>query len=706
MKKSHAGAQRPFMAAAPIEVIDLIESDEDEREIIEIFDEPSGTEAPETKSDLVFVKSQGFKDKNYPSYYQRAFISILSSVIEVYHRILNQDELDILKRLTEDLSVSAQRLFIRLFLRKAGWQRVNKLIYEDIPSVKEAADELTLKYLCVIESEDLCDYLELMTLMELKSFASSKLFLKVSNSSLQRDELIRTILNSKTSGQQRLFLASTLKSTANTSSKLDIIKQSTGPIIKINDQVRLLIDTVISLYFLVSSNNQESNLSTAILVEINRRSYPKYKIIRTLPIFKSRQEYLEYQKALEMEILLKECVEEGKTIYEYFDDCKRNLMDCLQTCDLERSYFLRRFTAGWVYCRILSYLASNLESIKRYSQAVEIYQILLNQDLFCLGHRGKWWERLILDTSKHLKDREKALELCETALNDPWVRTSALTSIRRRSKRLKKSSDASVEDENEFEDEPEIVTLKGKIQEGNVTGKKVKLHLDGDELSLGTVEQFVLNEFSLDGWEGIHSESSYFTTIFALMLWDLLFDIEIPDVFQTAYQIAPLDLTTDAFYPFRRRVLEERLSLIEEDFEAAIKLLRKHHVSYHQVSCVGVNWTDYAGEEGIELLVKVARGIGGMALSLILRQFCEDYRHNRSGMPDLILWRVKDDRSELIDHANGVILAEVKSPRDRLSDAQRHWFSVLKNGGLRVVLVRVLEDEPGGKPKKVKRDNM
>ena len=95
-----------------------------------------------------------------------------------------------------------------------------------------------------------------------------------------------------------------------------------------------------------------------------------------------------------------------------------------------------------------------------------------------------------------------------------------------------------------------------------------------------------------------------------------------------------------------------------------------------------------------------------MALSLILRQFCEDYRHNRSGMPDLILWRVKDDRSELIDHANGVILAEVKSPRDRLSDAQRHWFSVLKNGGLRVILVRVLEDEPGGKPNKVKRDNM
>lgn len=692
--------------AAEIEVIDLIGSDQDHhKEIIEIIDvdeEPEITEEIKAKA----KSSRDFSNNN-PSYYQRAFISIVSSVIEVYHEILNQDELEILKKLVNDLTVAGQRLFIRLFLRKVGWQRLGKLVYEDIASVKEASDELSSKQLCVLESDDLCDYLEMLTMPELRSVASSKLFLKISNCSAQRDELIRIILESKSSGQQRLFFSSTLKTTANPNSKLDTIKASTGSIIKIKDHVRLLLETVVSLYFLVSSNSQEGNLSTAILVEINRRSYPKYKIIRAAPIFKSRQEYLEYQRALELEILLKECVEEGKSIYEYIEDGKGNMMNCLQTCDLQRSYFLRRFTAGWVYCRILFYLASNLESVKRYNQAAEIYQMLLNQNLFCLGHRGKWWERLVLDTSKHLKDHPKALELCETALCDPWLRTSALTSIKRRLRRLKKSSpDENIDDENDLEDAPEILTLKGKIQGGNVTGKKLKLHMDGDDLSLGTVEEFVLNEFLLDGWAGIHSESSYFTTIFALIFWDLLFEIEVADVFQTAYQTAPLDLTTDAFYPFRRQALEDRLQLIEEDFEVAMKLLRRHHVAYHQVSCVGVNWSDYAGEDGIELLVKVARGIGGLALALILRQFCEDYRHNRSGMPDLILWRAREGRSQLIEHANDLILAEVKSPRDRLSDAQRHWISVLKSGGLRVILVRVLEEEPpglgGGKAKRVK----
>ena len=53
---------------------------------------------------------------------------------------------------------------------------------------------------------------------------------------------------------------------------------------------------------------------------------------------------------------------------------------------------------------------------------------------------------------------------------------------------------------------------------------------------------------------------------FRFNFWDLLFELEVADVFQTAYQTALLDLTTDAFYPFRKEALEERLKMIEEDF--------------------------------------------------------------------------------------------------------------------------------------------
>lgn len=673
------------------EIIDLDEF-EDSPDIIEISDTETTNITSITDETTTSSSITATSDSPSPSYYQRAFISILSSVIEVYSIILSEAELEILNLIIKNLSTPSQRLFFRLILRKVGWFRCKKLIYDDIQNVNEAIEELSLKGLCKVDSEDIMDYLNILTVQELKIIVTKKLFLKILTGANQREELIRLILEAKSSGQQRISFSkekeklTIISSYKSGSGKLKIIRETTGKIIKISEHIRQLFETSISLYFLVSQNSQES-LSTAILVEINRRSYPKYKIIRNFPIFKSRENFLEYQRALELEILLKDSEDEEKQV-ESLDDIKRNFESSLQSCDMERSYFLRRYTAGWVYCRILSHLASVFETLKKYSEAVEIYKILLDQQIYCCGNRGKWWERIVLDTSKHLKDSTGALELCESALKDPWLRTSALTSINRRQKKLKKS-----EELEGLEDEPEIITIKGRIQGGNVTGKKVKLHLDGDDLALGSVEEFVLNEFARDGWEGVHSESSCFTTLFSLLFWDLLFDIDVPDVFQTAYQTAPLDLTTDAFYPTRTAALEERLKLIEEDFEAAIKLLQKHHVTYHLVSCIGVNWTDYSGEEGIALLVKVAHGIGGMALSLILRQFCEDYRHNRSGMPDLILWRRSGDSSgssELIDHANGLIFAEVKSPNDRLSDGQRHWFSVLRNGGLRVVVVRVL----------------
>lgn len=674
--------------AESVEVIEIVSSSEDAEtalfDVIEIEDH-SESEIETLKTSKENRSIEPVKE----SYYQRAFNTILSTVIEVYHQILSPDELKVLNLIndTDKLGTSAKKLFIRLILRRAAWHRVNKMVYEDIPDVLGAARELDARKLCTLDSDSSADYLELLTLPELKQLASSKLFIKMA--SLQpREEIIRSIMNSKSSGQQRISFSSTdgkLGTLKSNDSKAEIIRQFCGPIVKICDPVRQLVDTVVSLYFLVSENDTDS-LSTAILVEINRRAYPKYKIIRNDPIFKTRQDYLEYQRALELEISLKDQVVEDKSIFELV---KVNFLNCLHNCDVNRSYFLRRYTAGWVYCRILGQLAASLESLKRYNLAVEIYQFLLNQNLFCLGRRGKWWERSVLDTSRHLKDSQGAMELCEAALKDSHLRTSALTSIKRRLKKLNKGIS---ETEGE-EEEPEILTLHGRIQEGNVTGKRVKLHLDGDDLSLGTVEEFVLNEFSLDGWDGIHSESSYFTTIFALIFWDLLFDLAVPDVFQTAYQTAPLDLNTDAFYLQRAEAIELRLKLIEEEFEETVKLIKKHHVTYHKVTCVGVNWNDYAGEEGIEILIKIARGIGGPALSLILRQFCEDYRHNRSGMPDLILWRssnsISQESSKLIDQANGVIFAEVKSPNDRLSDAQRHWFSVLKSGGMRVILVRV-----------------
>jgi Fanconi-associated nuclease 1 len=55
------------------------------------------------------------------------------------------------------------------------------------------------------------------------------------------------------------------------------------------------------------------------------------------------------------------------------------------------------------------------------------------------------------------------------------------------------------------------------------------------------------------------------------------------------------------------------------------------------------------------------------------------------GMPDLLLWRNAPGAPP------AARLAEVKGPRDRLSDQQRAWIAALSRAGLEVEVLKVVE---------------
>ena len=73
----------------------------------------------------------------------------------------------------------------------------------------------------------------------------------------------------------------------------------------------------------------------------------------------------------------------------------------------ESQPFLRRFSAGWVYARMLSITVEYLEKQGRYKEANDLLQCLLSQELYCTSSRGRWWERMALNLDCHLKQKEK-----------------------------------------------------------------------------------------------------------------------------------------------------------------------------------------------------------------------------------------------------------------------------------------------------------
>ena len=128
-----------------------------------------------------------------------------------------------------------------------------------------------------------------------------------------------------------------------------------------------------------------------------------------------------------------------------------------------------------------------------------------------------------------------------------------------------------------------------------------------------------------------HSEGSILTTLFALLLWPILF-APLPGAFETAYQTAPLDLGEDTFAPARGAMLEARLAAMSRT-GTALEMLREADGRERQRGtwAVGVNW-----EFGKEELEEILECLGGRGVSGVCRMLGEEYRHRVSGVPDLV----------------------------------------------------------------------
>jgi len=193
-------------------------------------------------------------------------------------------------------------------------------------------------------------------------------------------------------------------------------------------------------------------------------------------------------------------------------------------------------------------------------------------------------------------------------------------------------------------DEDKDVVSRGGIQQ---VGKSVWVGREGEI----TVEGWVLEWWEKRGYKGLvepsksicnprakaddvgrfHSEGSIVTTLFALLMWPVLF-APLPGAFETPYQTAPLDLGEDTFAPTRREILEARLEAMSRT-SVALDMLREADEREREKGtwAVGVNW-----EYGRENLEEILRCLGGKAISGVCRMLGEEYRHRVSGVPDLM----------------------------------------------------------------------
>ncbi|XP_050946040.1 fanconi-associated nuclease 1 homolog isoform X4 [Cucumis melo] len=595
--------------------------------------------------------------------YQKNFSVLIQEVLQSYSHLLSGDEkhfLDVFSSLSDD----SQRLFIRLYLRKGPWFRMSCTSYKEVLDPKRAAEELSeAGYLCCFDTTeadntDMIQILNILTVSELREVM--RMLKKNCNSSMRKDDLVASLLSAYEDGSCPLLP--------------DLILGIAGICARISSKAELLIWRAERLFFL----NGEQDLSAFLLVDMGVVKYPTYSCIVSDQIFLDRNDLLAYEEAMEVAQLIDQALDEK-------DD--KMILRCVSVADShvqpnqcttsESVPFFSCFSASWIYSKVVSLGVSFLERenrakkervfLSRYNDAVLLLKRLLN----CYtrdGRRGYWTLRLSIDL-EHLGYPSESLLVAEHGLLDPWVRAGSRMGLQRRILRLGKPP-------RRWKIPSFAESINRKITEVRIQGRPLnretgmKSRFYGESGEQCSVEQLALEYYSGEGggWQGVHSESGIWLTIFGLLLWDVIFS-DVPNVFRTKFQTAPLDFGTDSFYILRQNSIESQLQKIQDGMGEEILITSWE--SHKGTSCNGVNWDRHSLAE----LRAAVTCIGGPCMASLCRHLAQDYRSWSSGMPDLLLWRFNSE------YSGEAKLVEVKGPKDRLSEQQRAWMLLLMDCG-------------------------
>ncbi|TVU12362.1 hypothetical protein EJB05_46003, partial [Eragrostis curvula] len=617
--------------------------------------------------------------------YQINFNVMLADVMANHGHVFSNEEKSFLGSF-KSLSNDGQRLFVRIYTRKGPWFRVSSISYSEISDLEYASMELKLAgYIDMFSCTDdplECDIneiLDVLSVPEMKEIL--KELPKDKTSYTRRHELLSTLLSLYHDGS--LFVTFLGIVASYDSSPLDsgmcsvalpkTVLKWTGACIRISKMADDLLWRVQRLFFL----NGDQDLSSFLLVEFGLVKFPDYTCSVSHRIFRKRSDLLEYEEAIRVAQVMDESLDDNNMdMVIRCIDLSENRLCTMTKQDIIASSkplpsFFSRFSASWVYSKILTLGVSVYERDRRYTDAIKILKILLST-VASDRRRGYWTLRLSVDL-EHMGRPNESLSIAEGGVIDPSVRAGSKFALQRRVLRLSKPP-------RRWKVPSYADSVKRNIKEVNIEGRPLNCETGAKNVFYGYdgelcgVEQLALQYYADEGggWQGTHSEGGIWMTIFGLLMWDVMFS-DMEDVFQSKFQTAPLDLETDDFYESRKGLVESQLKKIQDGMTE--EMLISSWELHQGTSCRGVNWNRHSLMD----LRAIVACIGGHRLASLLRHLAVDYRSWSSGMPDLLLWRFLDVRG-----GGEAKLVEVKGPRDQLSEQQRAWILVLMDFGFDV----------------------
>ena len=292
--------------------------------------------------------------------------------------------------------------------------------------------------------------------------------------------------------------------------------------------------------------------------------------------------------------------------------------------------FVDKYKPEYISAQMLYYYILNLERNKKFKMANLVYIFLLNcfDNSFILKQRGFIYHRIILNYSFHLKSNKNAIEILNICIKydimkHKIINNGELFKIKAYYDKLNKQKNNTKNKGNnkilnllipysfkEINDNFDIKSILKEIEADSLysasSGRRKYNLNDGKFSEIATVEEFALNYYlKEDSLRGVHGENVVIPAIYFLLLWEEIYDDEIPLVFQSKYQAFPLDFFEKDFYINRKSKIDEKLEKINKYKKGQlINHIKLTYETKNGLKNPCVEWNSYVYNE--EILIKIA----------------------------------------------------------------------------------------------------
>ncbi|KAJ7080407.1 hypothetical protein B0H15DRAFT_486580 [Mycena belliarum] len=502
-----------------------------------------------------------------------------------------------------------------------------------------------------------------------------------------------------------------------------MIMKKLEKLVRVNEEVFEIFRRVHIIYF----------RSTQFPIEIIprplrhlQRSYPEYIPTRRAEIWPHRAMLLEYEDALKADAVFDGVLPspvaqdaqspkgklKGKTraVDEEDDDAKAKerkaaaLRKARATKTLFDEVFCRwsahlgikkqsaaaptgldRLEPGYALTRVLHKGVKALKALKKRRAEADVYEVLLDQRFWCSGLRGAWHIRKTAIHASRIKahsgEGKNAIDASSGGIRDPATRLVYRHTLIKNLVRLQKRLQVPEDEQVSIPEASKVgkVVIEAVRVKTKDPKKNCNLWLTQDDEAV-PIDTLVWQHYKEAGFPSISAGSCFFTTLFTLLFWDIIF-MPVDGAFDTRFQTGPLDLCADTFRPSRASAINQRVSEIEAG--GAAHYLKKHDAQYRPARpcAVGVRWDLCATQDLVGIVECVPPG----PLALMCRMFCEDYAGACMGAPDLVAWDA--DASGGAEYK----FVHIKGPGYPSRANQKAWRDVLARGGAEQEVCEVVE---------------